>query len=139
MSKEIKINLDGKDYLVEAGTNLLEFIRSRNTFVPAICYNESMGPIQTCDTCMVEINGDIARACGTSIESSMTVNTYNHHVKTSQKEALDRILENICCIVQFVIIIMAIVKYIIRWISGEYNIKLISIRENHMKRLWPFL
>ena len=85
MSKEIKINLDGKDYLVEAGTNLLEFIRSRNTFVPAICYNESMGPIQTCDTCMVEINGDIARACGTSIESSMTVNTYNHHVKTSQK------------------------------------------------------
>ena len=93
MSKEIKINLDGKDYLVEAGTNLLEFIRSRNTFVPAICYNESMGPIQTCDTCMVEINGDIARACGTSIESSMTVNTYNHHVKTSQKEALDRILE----------------------------------------------
>ena len=119
MSKEIKINLDGKDYLVEAGTNLLEFIRSRNTFVPAICYNESMGPIQTCDTCMVEINGDIARACGTSIESSMTVNTYNHHVKTSQKEALDRILENICCIVQFVIIIMAIVKYIIRWISGN--------------------
>lgn len=45
MSNEIKINLDGKDYLVEAGTNLLEFIRSRNTFVPAICYNESMGPI----------------------------------------------------------------------------------------------
>ena len=27
MSNEIKINLDGKDYLVEAGTNLLEFIQ----------------------------------------------------------------------------------------------------------------
>ncbi|MGT2341062.1 hypothetical protein ACVPOQ_05755 [Staphylococcus aureus] len=37
------VTLDGKDYLVEPGTNLLEFIKSQDTFVPSICYNEWMG------------------------------------------------------------------------------------------------
>lgn len=46
MQEHLVVTLDGTDYLVEPGTNLLEFIRSRDTFVPAICYNESMGPIK---------------------------------------------------------------------------------------------
>lgn len=93
MQEHLVVTLDATDYLVEPGTNLLEFIRSRDIFVPAICYNESMGPIQTCDTCMVEIDGEIARACGTTIDRPMNVKTDNNDVKSSQKEALDRILE----------------------------------------------
>ena len=50
-----------------------------------------MGPIQTCDTCMVEIDGKIERACSTVVDRPMTVNTQNNDVKASQKEALDRI------------------------------------------------
>lgn len=139
MKEHLIVTLDGTDYLVEPGTNLLEFIRSRDTFVPAICYNESMGPIQTCDTCTVEIDGKIERACGTTIDRPMTVNTTTDQVQASQKEALDRILENICCIVQCVIITMEIVKFIIRWTSGGFNIKLMNIKKSHMKRLWSIL
>ena len=76
-----------------------------------------MGPIQTCDTCTVEIDGKIERACGTSIDRPMTVNTTTDHVQAS-KRRLDRILENICCTVQFVTITTVIVKFIIRWMSG---------------------
>ena len=86
MQEHLVVTLDGTDYLVEPGTNLLEFIRSRDTFVPAICYNESMGPIQTCDTCMVEIDGEIARACGTTIDRPMNVKTNNDDVQSSQKK-----------------------------------------------------
>ncbi|MGO3726771.1 molybdopterin-dependent oxidoreductase, partial [Staphylococcus carnosus] len=93
MQEHLVITLDGKDYLVEPGTNLLAFIKSQETFVPSICYNESLGPIQTCDTCAVEIDGKIERACGTTIDRPMVVNTTNSDVKASQKEALDRILE----------------------------------------------
>lgn len=93
MQEHLVLTLDGKDYLVEPGTNLLQFIKSRDTFVPSICYNESLGPIETCDTCAVEIDGKIARACGTTIDRPMVVNTTNSDVKASQKEALDRILE----------------------------------------------
>ena len=43
MQEHLIVTLDGTDYLVEPGTSLLEFIKSRDTFVPSICYNESMG------------------------------------------------------------------------------------------------
>ena len=94
MQEHLIITLDGKDYLVEPGTNLLQFIKSQDTFVPSICYNESLGPIETCDTCTVEIDGEMQRACSTTIDRPMIVNTQNDNVQTSQKEALDRILEN---------------------------------------------
>ena len=87
------LTLDGKDYLVEPGTNLLQFIKAQETFVPSICFNESLGPIETCDTCMVDIDGKIERACSTTIDRPMVVNTNTTTVKTSQKEAVDRILE----------------------------------------------
>ena len=93
MQEHLIITLDGKDYLVEPGTNLLQFIKSQDTFVPSICYNESLGPIETCDTCTVEIDGVMQRACSTTIDRPMIVNTQNDNVQTSQKEALDRILE----------------------------------------------
>jgi len=93
MQEHLIVSLDGKDYLVEPGTNLLEFIKSQDTFVPSICYNESLGPIQTCDTCTVEIDGQMQRACSTTIDKPMVVHTQNDKVQTSQKEALDRILE----------------------------------------------
>ena len=135
MQEHLVVTLDGTDYLVEPGTNLLEFIRSRDTFVPAICYNESMGPIQTCDTCMVEIDGEIARACGTTIDRPMNVKTNNDDVQSSQKEALDRILENICFIVLYVTIIMATVKFITRWMSGAFNIKRMNTKRSLMKKI----
>ncbi|PWZ98620.1 oxidoreductase, partial [Staphylococcus pseudintermedius] len=93
MQEHLIVTLDGKDYLVEPGKNLLEFIKEQQTFVPSICYNESLGPIQTCDTCAVEIDGKIERACGTTVQRSMVVNTTTQPVQDSQKEALDRILE----------------------------------------------
>lgn len=85
MQEHLVVTLDGTDYLVEPGTNLLEFIRSRDTFVPAICYNESMGPIQTCDTCMVEIDGEIARMWHNNRPSN-ECKTDNNDVKSSQKK-----------------------------------------------------
>ncbi|MCE5830774.1 formate dehydrogenase subunit alpha [Staphylococcus pseudintermedius] len=93
MQEHLIVTLDGKDYLVEPGKNLLEFIKEQQTFVPSICYNESLGPIQTCDTCAVEIDGKIERACGTTVQRSMVVNTTTQPVQDSQKEALERILE----------------------------------------------
>ena len=93
MQEHVVITLNGTEYLATPGQNLLDFITSQDEFVPHICYNESLGPIQTCDTCTVEVGGELVRACGTTIETAMQVNTNLEEVQTAQKEALDRILE----------------------------------------------
>lgn len=89
----IIVTINGREYLAEPDHNLLDLINTTGEFVPQICYNESLGPVQTCDTCMVKVDGQIVRACGTSITTGMEVNTAIEDVNAAQKEALDRVLE----------------------------------------------
>ena len=53
-----------------------------------------MGPIQSCDTCMVSVNGKLVRACATPVTADMSVATEGEAVDIAQREAFDRILKN---------------------------------------------
>ena len=61
---------------------------------PHVCYLEPMGPIQSCDTCMVKVDGKLVRSCATPVRSSMVVETEGYEVDVAQREAFDRILQN---------------------------------------------
>ena len=61
---------------------------------PQICYVPQMGAIQSCDTCMVKVNGTLVRACATPVTDSMMVESYGLDVDVAQREAFDRILQN---------------------------------------------
>ncbi|MFD2924066.1 formate dehydrogenase subunit alpha [Halobacillus naozhouensis] len=88
------VTINEKEYLADPGQNLVELLNTTDENVPQICYNESLGPIETCDTCIVQVNGELVRACGTKVEAGMKVQTKLPHVHKAQKESLDRILEN---------------------------------------------
>ncbi|HEY0307480.1 MAG TPA: formate dehydrogenase subunit alpha [Acidobacteriaceae bacterium] len=62
--------------------------------VPQVCYHKQLGPIGTCDTCMVEVDGKLARACATTLSSMMQVATVGKQVAAAQREAFDRVLQN---------------------------------------------
>ena len=62
--------------------------------VPQVCYVPQMGPIESCDTCMVQVNGALVRACATKVASGMAVATEGETVDVAQREAFDRILQN---------------------------------------------
>jgi predicted molibdopterin-dependent oxidoreductase YjgC len=53
---EVKFTLNGTAVAASQGELLVEAIR-RHKEIPHICYNSPlMGPIQTCDTCIVEVD-----------------------------------------------------------------------------------
>ena len=63
--------------------------------VPQVCYLPQMGPIQSCDTCMVKVDGKLVRACATPVTANMgRVETEGYEVDVAQREAFDRILQN---------------------------------------------
>jgi formate dehydrogenase major subunit len=68
--------------------------------VPQVCYLPQMGPIESCDTCMVEVSAaagrpsGLVRACGAEVTSDMVVSTESEIVDIAQREAFDRILQN---------------------------------------------
>jgi len=64
------------------------------TSVPQVCYLEPMGPIGSCDTCMVELNGKLVRACETHVAAGQRVMTRTDAADVAQREAFDRLLQN---------------------------------------------
>ncbi|MDW5266350.1 MULTISPECIES: formate dehydrogenase subunit alpha [Acidobacteriaceae] len=91
--------IDGLPVPVHSGELLIEVLnlyamtRNRKP-VPQVCYLPQMGPIETCDTCMVKVNGELVRACGTRAVAGMVVETAGEAVDIAQREAFDRILQN---------------------------------------------
>ena len=59
----IKLTLDGRSVETKQGELLIDLLLRRDDKVPCVCYHHQLGPIQTCDTCLVEVNGHLARAC----------------------------------------------------------------------------
>ena len=90
----IQFVLNGKPTKAEENELLIEVIKRTGNPVPHLCYHAQLGPIQTCDTCMVEINGAMARACATRVAEGMRVSTASPHATAAQAEAFDRILSN---------------------------------------------
>nr|WP_308128764.1 formate dehydrogenase subunit alpha [Bacillus sp. sid0103] len=90
----MNVLINGTAHEVEKGTRILDYLLQQEMEHPHICYSEVLGPVQSCDTCMCEVNGNIMRACSTTIEDGMDILTSSELAKQAQEEAMDRILEN---------------------------------------------
>jgi formate dehydrogenase major subunit len=90
----ITLTIDDVVHEANGGERLIDLINRVGLQVAQVCYHPQLGPIQTCDTCMVEINGQLARACATIASPGMVVLTKSKKASAAQREAFDRILTN---------------------------------------------
>jgi formate dehydrogenase major subunit len=88
------LSINGTSHLAAPGERLVDAINRIGTKIPQVCYHPQLGPIQTCDTCIVEVNGQLTRACGTIVAEGMSVLTQSSKASAAQREAFDRILGN---------------------------------------------
>src|SRR5262245_43325659 len=88
------VTIDGRAHDAVAGERLIDLLTRTGVGLPQVCYQRQLGPIQTCDTCLVEIDGTLVRACATRIGADMTVSTTSEAATGAQREAFDRILGN---------------------------------------------
>src|SRR6266849_2277363 len=90
----ISVTIDGVVQEAEAGDRLIDVVNRTGSKLPQVCYHPQLGPIQTCDTCMVEIDGQLLRACATAVSDGLIVETKSAAADAAQREAFDRILGN---------------------------------------------
>jgi formate dehydrogenase major subunit len=90
----ISVTIDGEIQEAQAGERLIDVINRSCGKIPQVCYHPQLGPIQTCDTCMVEIDGQLLRACATAVSDRLVVDTKSDEAEAARKEAFDRILGN---------------------------------------------
>ncbi len=90
----VELLVDGQAVVGEANELLIDILLRRDAKVPCVCYHQQLGPIETCDTCLVEINGELARACATRVSAGMIVQTKTPRADAAQREAFDRLLKD---------------------------------------------
>jgi len=88
------LSIDGERFPASSGERLIDVLNRSGKKIPQVCYHPQLGPIQTCDTCMVEVDGRLIRACGAVVSRESSVITESAAVQAARLEAFDRILEN---------------------------------------------
>lgn len=90
----VKVSINGTVQAANADELLIDVINRCAVPVPQVCYHVQLGPVQTCDTCMVEVDGRLVRACATPVCDGMQIATKSAKAAAAQVEAFDRILSN---------------------------------------------
>jgi formate dehydrogenase major subunit len=90
----VKVAIDSGVQEAQPNELLIDVINRTGGSVPHVCYHPQLGPVQTCDTCMVEVNGRLVRACATEVADGMSISTKSAKASAAQVEAFDRILSN---------------------------------------------
>ena len=67
------VKVDGKKLVGPAGKPLIDFLADNDIDLPHICYEPTLGPIETCDTCWVEVNGELNRGCSLKAEDGLDI------------------------------------------------------------------
>ena len=117
MSDTVKINVDGKEYEVEAGSNLVDAAKwHAGNDIPVFCYHPKMDPVGMCRMCLVELgtpgrdratgevmlneNGTpqiryfpkLQTACTTTVSDGMHVKTNTQQVIDARNDVLEFLL-----------------------------------------------
>lgn len=90
----ISILLNGQPVDAIPDELLIDVLLRQKIEIPHVCYHQQLGPIQTCDTCLVEVDGKLVRACGSKVASRMAVTSNSAQADAARREAFDRILGN---------------------------------------------
>jgi formate dehydrogenase major subunit len=90
----MSVTVDGAITEAKPAERLADLLNRTGAKLPQVCYHPQLGPIQTCDTCMVEADGILVRACVTLVRPGMEVSTKSARALAAQREAFDRILGN---------------------------------------------
>ncbi|TDM29976.1 formate dehydrogenase subunit alpha [Macrococcoides caseolyticum] len=93
-SQSVSITLNGKPMEVPNNVSILDYLRFKGIDVPALCYHPDLGAIETCDACIVEVNGELVRSCSTQLKDGDIVKTGSSEAFEAQMIAMDRILRN---------------------------------------------
>ena len=117
-TQKVKVNINGVDYMVEAGLNILEACKSVGVEIPFFCYHPSLKVAGSCRMCLIQM-GTPARdratgepvldengvqkiawmpkpviACGTNVSEGMHIITDNEMIGVHKRTSTSKTKKN---------------------------------------------
>lgn len=88
------VTVDGRSLDRNGAETVLELLNRSGIQIPQICYHPGLGPLQTCDTCVVEVDGRLVRACATAPTGGSRISVASSRAQEARRQALSRVLEH---------------------------------------------
>jgi len=90
----IRLTIDGKEIITQAGKTILEAAREGGIAIPTLCYHEQLSPIASCRLCIVEVEGyeKPMTSCTTPAVEGISVITRSDRLLKMRREFLNLIL-----------------------------------------------
>lgn len=92
MKDTCTIFFDGEALQGESGQPLIDFLTASGKTLPHVCYHPALPPLQTCDVCWVEVQGEQVRGCTLVSAEGLVISSQTVTTKAAQQEGMDRIL-----------------------------------------------
>ena len=96
-----KVNIDGKDYDLPAGENLLHAALSQRLDLPYFCWHPAMGSVGSCRLCAViqyadeaDQRGRLQMACMMTVQEGMRVSIGAAFAADFRKQVIEWLMEN---------------------------------------------
>jgi formate dehydrogenase major subunit len=86
--------VDGRPLTPNGARTILELLNASGVDLPQVCYHPSLGAVRTCDTCLVELDGRLVRACATPVSAGQRVSVGSARATAARRRALAKLLEH---------------------------------------------
>ena len=90
----VKVKVDGREVVVEKGTNLIEAGKKAGVLVPSFCYHPGLPVVGVCRICLCEVEGrpKLVAGCATPVEEGMHVITRSAKVRDARRAVMELLL-----------------------------------------------
>ncbi len=96
-----RVNIDGKDYELTPGQNLLQAVLSEHLDLPYFCWHPAMGSVGSCRLCAViqfadadDERGRLQMACMVNVQDGMRVSIDADFARDFRKQVIEWLMEN---------------------------------------------
>ena len=100
MAETVKITIDGTDYDVPAGKNVLQAILDAGHVLPHFCYHEALGAVGSCRLCAAMVApgadkpGRLDMTCMCRVVEGMVVTVNDPYAKGFRKQVIEDLMLN---------------------------------------------
>ena len=89
MTTALTITIDGRPVETQPGESVLAAARNLGLDIPTLCHLEKCGPLNTCQVCLVKVNGKLVPSCGTKVAAGMVIESETEEVHEARRTALE--------------------------------------------------
>ncbi len=88
------VEVDGRSVDPAGDRTVLALLNRLGITVPQVCFHPSLGPVETCDSCVVEVDGRLVRACSAPVTDGQRISVRAPGAEAARRRALDRLLQD---------------------------------------------